>query len=152
MHDKTQKEHSYDTVTPNTACRTPPKIFFCLVLISAHCQFATALNAIATVQVRGLPKSEFCPGLLDWWLFFNHIWAKKANFNYFIVKLTVVAQHNGNIPVVTIYILCTSLISGIHSFIMKILGTQIFWVYSTQAKNADFTSKYTNQIFFQYIE
>jgi hypothetical protein len=22
MHDKTQKEHSYDTVTPNTACRT----------------------------------------------------------------------------------------------------------------------------------
>jgi hypothetical protein len=32
MHDKTQKEHSYDTVTPNTACKTLKKYFLNMFL------------------------------------------------------------------------------------------------------------------------
>jgi hypothetical protein len=66
------------------------------------------------------------PGLLEWMLFFNHIWAKKANFHYmyFMVKMNTFVHvhvgwvvaflpsgHNGWFGIVWIY--CNSLYQAI---------------------------------------
>jgi hypothetical protein len=42
---------------------------------------------VAIPDICGMIRNQICPGLLEWWLFFNQIWANKAIFCNFMVKI-----------------------------------------------------------------